>query len=131
MLERKELHKRILKLSLIAIICIIAFAAAYFIIVYTGYGLICPFHFLTGLNCPGCGNTRAVINILQFKFLKGLSYNYLFPLEAFYMLRLLFISVKSYIKFGKFSFNDSKPVFDIIVLIILGLWFIIRNILGV
>ncbi|MEE1127402.1 MAG: hypothetical protein UHZ05_04065 [Acutalibacteraceae bacterium] len=47
------------------------------------------------------------------------------------MLRLLFISSKSYILNGKFRFDDSKPALDIIVIVVLGLWFIIRNILGI
>lgn len=130
-LENGVIKKRIFKLSLFFLIGIIVFIAAYLIIVYTGFSIKCPFHVLTGLNCPGCGNTRAVINIIQFKFLKALSYNYLFPLEAFYMLRLLFISSKSYILNGKFRFDDSKPALDIIVIVVLGLWFIIRNILGI
>ncbi len=130
-MEKSAIKKRIFKLSLFFLLGIIALIAIYLIIVYTGFGIKCPFHILTGLNCPGCGNTRAVVNIMQFRFLEGLSYNYLFPLEAFYMLRLLFISSKSYILNGKFSFNDSKPALDIIVLVILGLWFILRNILGI
>ena len=130
-MEKSAIKKRIFKLSLFFLLGIIALIAIYLIIVYTGFGIKCPFHILTGLYCPGCGNTRAGVNRMQFRFLEGLSYNYLFPLEALYMLRLLLISSKSYILNGKFSFNDSKPALDIIELVILGLWFILRNIFGI
>ncbi|HLY98631.1 MAG TPA: DUF2752 domain-containing protein [Candidatus Angelobacter sp.] len=30
-----------------------------------GFYLRCPFHALTGLQCPGCGGTRAVYQILH------------------------------------------------------------------
>lgn len=34
----------------------------------TGFFLPCPFRFLTGLNCPGCGVTRALHQLLHGHF---------------------------------------------------------------
>ena len=39
---------------------------------------ICQFHRLTGLNCPGCGMTRAVYALLHGEFLAALRDNALF-----------------------------------------------------
>ena len=35
----------------------------------------CPFYVLTGLQCPGCGTTRAIHCLLHFEFLKAWQYN--------------------------------------------------------
>jgi len=42
----------------------------------------CQFHRLTGLNCPGCGMTRAAYALLHGKFLAALRDNALFVLAV-------------------------------------------------
>jgi hypothetical protein len=39
---------------------------------------VCVFHQLTGLNCPGCGSTRALYALLHGNFLLALKNNALF-----------------------------------------------------
>jgi uncharacterized protein DUF2752 len=39
---------------------------------------VCQFHKLTGLNCPGCGATRALFALLHGHFLRALHDNALF-----------------------------------------------------
>lgn len=41
---------------------------------------ICQFHQLTGLNCPGCGSTRALYALMHGKFRDALRDNALFVL---------------------------------------------------
>jgi hypothetical protein len=41
---------------------------------------VCQFHRLTGLNCPGCGMTRALYALLHGDFLTALRDNALFVL---------------------------------------------------
>jgi len=41
---------------------------------------VCQFHRLTGLNCPGCGMTRALYALLHAEFLRALHDNALFVL---------------------------------------------------
>lgn len=35
----------------------------------------CPFHVLTGLDCPGCGSLRALHSLLHLDVMRALSYN--------------------------------------------------------
>lgn len=46
-----------------------------------GAGLLpqCPWHALTGFPCPGCGSTRAILDLLQGRFAAGFAFN---PLTA-------------------------------------------------
>jgi hypothetical protein len=41
---------------------------------------VCQFHRLTGLNCPGCGMTRALYALLHAKFMRAMRDNALFVL---------------------------------------------------
>jgi len=41
----------------------------------------CPFHWLTGLHCPGCGSLRGLHHILQGDFQLGLRHNVFLPLS--------------------------------------------------
>ena len=45
-----------------------------------GFYPICLFHTLTGLNCPGCGATRAAYQLLHGHLLRALHNNALFVL---------------------------------------------------
>lgn len=38
--------------------------------------LPCPFHILTGYDCPLCGSQRAAVCFLHGQIAKGLEYNY-------------------------------------------------------
>jgi len=45
-----------------------------------GFYPVCEFHELTGLNCPGCGGTRAAYQLLHGNVLRALHENALFVL---------------------------------------------------
>lgn len=45
------------------------------IVLTTGYGIPCLFYQLTGWKCPGCGMTRAVVEIWKGNFKAALHYN--------------------------------------------------------
>jgi Protein of unknown function (DUF2752) len=45
-----------------------------------GFYPVCEFHELTGLNCPGCGGTRAAYQLLHGHILQALHDNALFVL---------------------------------------------------
>lgn len=44
---------------------------------------VCLFHELTGLNCPGCGSTRAFYALLHGNFMRALKDNALFIFSFF------------------------------------------------
>jgi len=46
-----------------------------------GFYPVCEFHELTGLNCPGCGGTRAAYQLLHQHVLRALHDNALFVLS--------------------------------------------------
>ena len=52
----------------------------------------CPFHALTGMNCPGCGLTRGFHALFHGDVLSALHYNAMLPLYAF-IFGYLFISL--------------------------------------
>lgn len=65
----KQIFERCL---LLAILCVTYYAATY----VTG----CPVRFLTGISCPGCGMTRALVAALRLDFRAAFAYHPLFIL---------------------------------------------------
>ncbi len=59
---------------------------------------VCPFHQLTGLDCPGCGSTRATHALLHGQLVAALHFNALFvlslPLFAWLGLRFVQSGIK-------------------------------------
>lgn len=53
----------------------------------------CPFHLLTGLECPGCGSQRALHSLLNGDFAAAAHYNLLLVLSLPYFLLYLVLSV--------------------------------------
>ena len=69
----------------------------------------CPFHLLTGLDCPGCGGTRALWSLLHLRVADALGYNaaltLLFPALALYAAGL----GASYSLYGKDAVTPKLP----------------------
>lgn len=51
-----------------------------------GFFPACPFHSLTGLQCPGCGSQRAVHHLLNFEIGKAFAKNALLILAIPYLI---------------------------------------------
>ena len=111
--------------------CIVACGGLLFVLAKLGLPVPCLFHKITGLLCPGCGNTRAVLSLLQLNFSEMLRYNLLFPLEAWYLLWVYFWAARNCLKTGHFFYKQPLPVIDWFFLIVLLLWWILRNILHI
>ena len=94
-----------------------------------GWGLPCLFYQLTGLLCPGCGNSRAALALLRLDLSAAFSCNLLFPLEFFYILWVYAHCCKAYLKGKRFSYQPPCPVMDIIVLVAIVIWGVVRNLL--
>jgi hypothetical protein len=94
-----------------------------------GFYPVCLFHTLTGLNCPGCGMTRALYALLHGNFPLALKDNALFvaaiAVLAIWSVRFVFLKLKS----QPATFNVS-PKFLWIFLVISIVFVVIRNLPG-
>lgn len=124
-LEMKRRYRVLMLMGLAALAVVIIFC----VLGWMGIGIPCLFRKMTGLLCPGCGNSRAVLSLLKLDLKAAFFYNMLFPLEFFYIGWVLFHCIRSYLKTGKFSYWPKKIWLDVLILIAVLLWWIIRNLI--
>ncbi len=55
----------------------------------------CPFHSLTGLNCPGCGSQRAIYSLLHGDFFAAINDNVLLVISIPFLLIHFYYKIKS------------------------------------
>ncbi len=115
-------------------------AALYGILIFSGLTLllllsrgafhfICPFREITGLRCPGCGNTNALLAAAHGKFYDAFMCNPMFfPEVALAAAGVIRISVL-YIKKSRLS-KAVSAVFAAGAALIL-IWGIVRNIINI
>lgn len=69
------MKKRVLRIGLV----LLALATAAWLygkaVSFLGFGFPCVFYELTGLQCPGCGLTRAVLALARGEFASATQYN--------------------------------------------------------
>jgi len=108
---------------------ILGAVAVFYILAACGIGIPCLFRTVTGFLCPGCGNSRAAISLLKLDIPAALEYNPLFPLEFFYIAWVYILCCKNYLQGKRFSYQPPFPVMDILILIAVAAWWILRNII--
>ena len=79
---------------------------------------LCPFHAVTGLECPGCGMTRAMISLGQLKLGEAVKYN-LFSIP-------LLILMIVYVWPGKYPCFLQHKVFGAVMFIVIILVWLTR-----
>lgn len=89
----------------------------------------CPFFSLTGFKCPGCGAQRALHFLLNADIKKAFNYNPLLVVSIPYLIcAVYFQSIKTpnerQLKIRKFLLGYKA---SIVVLIIVCIFFIVRN----
>lgn len=67
---------------------VVIIAAIYIFLNILGAG--CPIKFLTGISCPGCGMTRAVLAAFRLQFREAFHFHPLFILAPFMLALYLF-----------------------------------------
>lgn len=89
----------------------------------------CPFLMLTGLKCPGCGTQRAIHALLHGDVLSALHFNALLPVS---IPLLLLYGYAELVRTRKPRFyNRVNSITAILaVLIVVIVWWIVRNICG-
>ena len=120
-------QQRIRKVILVTILLLLAGAAAA-LAVHLGLRVPCVFNLITGLNCPGCGNTRAVMSMLRLDFRGMLHYNLMFPLEMGYLIYFYVASAVHYIRTGHTTFKFKYPWIHVTLMILLLAWGVVRNV---
>lgn len=121
-----------LKISFIIILVIVflGMLSLYFFYSPADYAIFpkCPFHSLTGLNCPGCGSQRAAHQILQGHIITGLRHNYLIGLLALVLgYKFLIFILNTY---TNKTYNNllHRSITTKIILVIILLFWVLRNI---
>ena len=112
---------QILRFSVVIVLAIITCAGVFFhlfeidFITHLPTWSLCPFHALTGLECPGCGMTHAMISIGQLNFGAAVGYN-LFSMPLFILMIL-------YVWPGKFpSFLQHQKFSTFMFILVVLIW---------
>lgn len=116
----------VLFLGLIALLGLIFL---FYLLAQRGIGIPCLFRSITGLECPGCGNSRAALALLRLDIAAAFGYNPLFFVEFFYLAWVLFHCTRAYLKGKPFGYKTPFPLMDIIILVAILAWWPIRNLL--
>ena len=125
------MKKRILKVLLVlGLLCGAAVGYA-LVMELTGHGIPCVFRRLTGLKCPGCGNTHAIHCLAKGQPAEALKWNALMPLEAAFAAWLVTATSLRYIKTGKYILTTGSEKVNIAFLTVILLWWAVRNIIGI
>jgi len=89
----------------------------------------CPFCYLTGFYCPGCGTSRAIYQIVHGNFLYALNLNPLMILSLPFLFYLVMCNLN--IKIGEkliFKRRVFTKKFYVMLIAVIVLYWILRNI---
>lgn len=125
---KAETQRRLARLVIMTAAAVAVLAGLFFLFVRFGVGFVCVFNKFTNLKCPGCGNTHVADALFHFRFREAFRFNYLFPVEFFYIAWVYVVSSASYLKNGHFNYTPPFRPLDITVLAALVIWVVIRNI---
>ncbi len=104
---------------------------AYFLICNKiGFGLPCLFHFVTGLQCPGCGISRVCISILKGDLQSAWMYNRGALLIAPFLMYLFIRVVYMYIRYDDIQLKKWEKVVTTVITVAFMLYGVLRNIYG-
>lgn len=100
------IKNRLLKVALVFFGILLIGFLYYLLITYTKFHLLCTFHLVTGLYCPGCGMTRCVLSLIHGDIYQAFRYNELV------LILLPFLLSYSINKVYKFIFQKKTTTFD-------------------
>ena len=127
-MEQREQRRRLWRVILVTGLVGLA-GLVYAWVAHRGFAIPCIFNRLTGLLCPGCGNTRAVLALLRLDLVGALTCNLLALPELFYVGWVYFCSVRCYLRTGRLCYRPPAPALDVCILVAILGWGIVRNII--
>lgn len=89
---------------------------------------ICPFKAVTGLDCPGCGGTRAAHQLFTGHLGAALSYNILAVLAMPLILWALFASLTAMLGGTRWRCVTFSPRWTQVAVVVLVAFWVLRNI---
>ena len=98
----------------------------------TNFPIQCPWHLLTGTQCPACGFQRALYSLLHGNFLDALNYNYFFILSIPYAFLAIVATWYNYhhVFDGLRTFVYHRRTLQTYIVLYFG-WWIIRNLYNI
>lgn len=118
----------LIKIYLIVLAVMGAYAVFFGI---THIGIPCVFRLITHLNCPGCGISHFCLECLRFNFIDAVQFNYAAPFIVIYVAWVIIYTSVTYVRTGSKSLNPKPAWLNIFFLVLLILWGIVRNIVGI
>ena len=121
-----------LKKLIVANIIVFLFVAAFIVYAYLvggKEGYVCDFYSFTGLYCPGCGGSRAVISLFKLDIISSVKYNIAVPFGIFVYVYYNVRGIIAAVKKDREYFNKEKYMLCVAAVIILILNCIIKNLL--
>ena len=125
------MRSRVIKTVRVYVTVSAVLLAYYFFVRASGFGVPCLIKKLTHHNCPGCGNSRAVMALAHFDVRSAVRFNAFIFAEALYAVYVCAYITYRYIKTGRYELVVRPGVLNIIFLAALLIWWVVRNILGV
>lgn len=121
-------RKRLIRITAVSLAAFSALWSLVFLAL-RGISVPCVFYKLTGLLCPGCGNSRAAISLICGEWSTAFRYNMMFLPEMVYIAWVYFVCAYRYVKGRGFSYYAPPfPILDILFLVAFVLWGILRNV---
>lgn len=90
----------------------------------------CPFFWLTGFKCPGCGSQRAIHQLLTLHIKEAIKYN-AFMVFSIPLLLFLVIADVCKEKHPRLYTISRSPLLSWTILATVLLWWVLRNILNI
>ncbi|MFT5752695.1 MAG: hypothetical protein ACI828_002613 [Flavobacteriales bacterium] len=89
---------------------------------------VCPFHYVTGYHCPGCGSQRAIHDLLNFRLLEAIKHNILLLVVIIVFIGKGYSIISK--KFFPSNYYDlnGRPWFTYSLIVLVFSYWILRNI---